>query len=95
MAALIIGGIGLGAQKIQEKRVKKKAKKAALQLDQETDVEASRKANWQHVERIRKSEESAAETTRRRSESLEREREESGEMPPSYEEVIATGSGRV
>ena len=93
MAALIIGGIGLGAQKIQEKREKRKSKKAALLLDQEQATEVSRTANLQHVKRIegRKSVE-ARRDGMRRSESLEREREESGEAPPpSYEEVVGAG----
>jgi hypothetical protein len=92
MAALIIGGIGLGAQKIQEKREKRKSKKAALLLDQEQTTEVSRMANLQHVERVdrRKSVEARG-GGMRRSESLEREREESGEAPPSYEEVVRTG----
>ena len=93
MAALIIGGIGLGAQKIQEKREKRKSKKAALLLDQEQTAEASRLANLQHVERIegRKNVEARGGGVRR-SESLEREREEYGEAPPpSYDQVVGTG----
>jgi len=93
MAALIIGGIGLGAQKIQEKREKRKSKKAALLLDQEQTTGVLRTANSQNVERIeeRKSVE-ARRDGMRRSESLEREREESGEAPPpSYDEVVGTG----
>jgi hypothetical protein len=88
MAALIIGGIGLGVQKIQEKREKRKSKNAALLLDQEQTTEVSRRANLQHVERIERSKSVEARGGARRSESLEREGEA---PPPSYEEVVGTG----
>jgi hypothetical protein len=95
MAALIIGGIGLGAQKLQEKREKRKAKKEQVAWESEQVAEASRVANLQHAERIegwRKSEEARGDRARS-SESLERERGESGVLPPSYEEVVQTGAG--
>ena len=81
MAAALILGLSLGAQKIQEKREKKKEKKA---LDVFANEQREAKLRGDRSSR-RKSEE-AREGERRRSESLERDGEEA--PPPRYEDVV-------
>ncbi|KAJ4299505.1 hypothetical protein N0V90_004750 [Kalmusia sp. IMI 367209] len=70
MAAALILGLSLGAQKFYEKREKKKEKKALLEF-----------ANEQREAKLRGDRESR-EGRRRRSESLEREAEEEAPPPP-------------
>ena len=74
MAAALILGLSLGAQKIQEKREKKKEKKALLEFADE-----QREATLRADRAARKSVEG------RRSESLERDEV----PPPSYEDAVA------
>jgi Flp pilus assembly protein TadB len=74
MATALIIGLTLGAQKIQEKREKKKEKKALMEF-----------ANEQREAKLRNDQASRREE--KRSGSLEREDEEV--PPPSYEDVVA------
>lgn len=78
MAAALILGLSLGAQKIQEKREKKKEKKALMEFANE-----QREAKLRTDRAASKSEE-AREGQGRRSESLEREEV----PPPRYEDVV-------
>lgn len=88
MAAVLILGLSLGAQKILEKREKKKEKKALMEF-----------ANEQREARLRSDRSSRRKSEEiregRRSESLEREAEV---PPPRYEDVVgengALGRGR-
>lgn len=89
MAAVLILGLSLGAQKILEKREKKKEKKALMEF-----------ANEQREARLRSDRSSRRKSEEiregRRSESLEREAE--AVPPPRYEDVVggnaALGRGR-
>ena len=77
MAAVLLLGLSLGAQKIIEKREKKKEKKALTEFANE---QREAKLRGDRASRKRDSSE------RRRSESSERE--EDDVPPPSYEEVV-------
>ena len=85
MAGVLVLGLSIGAQKIIEKREKKKEKKALTEFANE-----QREAKLRSDRSSRKGEPSE----RRRSESLERE--EDDVPPPSYDEVVRGGArGRV
>lgn len=81
MAGVLILGLSLGAQKIIEKREKKKEKKALTEFANE-----QREAKLRGDRSSRKREPSE----RRRSESSERE--EDDVPPPSYDEVVRGGA---
>ena len=98
MAALLLGAIGISAQKIKEKRDEKKAKKALTEWEDEQVEEYRRKAVLAENARGRKSDEAREERrgggsgSGRRSESEERLRdgEDREELPPPrYEDVVA------
>ena len=82
MAAALILGLSLGAQKIQEKREKKKERKSLLAFANE-----QREAKLRTDRTSRKNQ-----SERRRSTSLEREGEDV--PPPSYEEVVGDSARR-
>ncbi|KAJ4351826.1 uncharacterized protein N0V89_007170 [Didymosphaeria variabile] len=79
MAAALILGLGLGAHKIQEKREKKKEKRAL-----EAFANEQREAKLRTDRASRMKSEEAMDGERRRSESLERDEP----PPPSYEDVV-------
>ena len=81
MAGVLVLGLSIGAQKIIEKREKKKEKKALMEFANE-----QREAKLRSDRSSRKREPSE----RRRSESLERE--EDDVPPPSYDEVVRGGA---
>ena len=85
MAAVLLLGISLGAQKIKEKREQKKEKRALMEF-----------ANEQKEAKLRSDRSSRSKDTghRRRSESLERETEKDDIPPPSYDEVMNGGARR-
>jgi len=98
MAALLLGAIGISAQKIKEKRDEKKAKKALTEWEDEQVEEYRRKAVLAENARGRKSDEAREERrgggsgSGRRSESEERLRDGEGREelpPPRYEDVVA------
>lgn len=93
MATLLISAIGLGAQKIKERRDDRKQKKAVLQWEEERSFETARKAALRDAEDVRREERRKSDILEeeraqsRRSASLEREGEV-GLAPPSYDEVV-------
>ncbi|KAF2464249.1 uncharacterized protein BDR25DRAFT_307268 [Lindgomyces ingoldianus] len=95
MAALIIAGIGIGATKIQEKREKKKAKKAALVWEEEQSFEEARRGVLKDARTVKEGE-------RRKCEEAgldaRGQREGSEPPPPSYEDAVQgvrnLGAGR-
>jgi hypothetical protein len=98
MAALIIGAIGVGAVKLQEKRERKKARRAEWESEsvKEKDGRVARESESGSERGYRKSEEARGEAGRSGSVSGEVEGERRvEEAPPSYDEVVGQkGAGR-